>query len=60
MTLDKAIKQLQSRINKSPETRFGDDQEALMLGVEALKRLKRVRDGKPGYLLNLMPGETEK
>jgi hypothetical protein len=64
MNIDDAIRFLRAIYN---DRKRDDDlpdnfegQKALKLGIEALKRLKRVRDGKPGYLLNLMPGETEK
>jgi hypothetical protein len=60
ISIDKAIKNLQAGredCGMIPEKEYT---VTIDFAIEALKRLKRVRDGKPGFLLNLLPGETEK
>lgn len=59
MKITKAIEILSIELGVKTRTGETDEYDALKLGIEALKRFKRVRDGKPGFLLNLLLGETE-
>ena len=59
MTIDKAIKILQTTqylCGATESQQFGD---AIKLGIEALKRLKEVRERGYNLFGHLLPGETE-
>lgn len=59
MKLDKAIERLQFLISKPNKVIFHEDVEALKLGIEAMKGIKKIRKTFRPYVEALLPGETE-
>ncbi len=60
MTIDKAIEILAKR-SESPFVKANQDTlHAMKLGIEALRRVKLVRDSPSGYYEYRLPGETER
>ena len=60
MTIDEAIKYLESLDGGWPLTEPGGYYEAIKLGIEALKQESRHRKANHFYDSNLLPGETYK
>lgn len=58
MTIDKAIEILELGVKISRHVMAPDIMSALKLGIEALKRLKLLREGGSGGYDSLLPGET--
>ena len=58
MTIDKAIEVLQNRLIGPANMIMSDNYQAYALGLEALKRLKEVRQSGLPYLRLPLPGET--
>lgn len=58
MKLEKAIKILTDIKDEDPELYMDDEQEAIKLGIEALKGIKKVRKTFRPYVEALLPGET--
>ena len=59
MRIDEAIRELEGYNMETFNTRFITFNQALQLGIEALKFLKRERLNHPAYFPNKLPGETE-
>jgi hypothetical protein len=59
MTLEEAIKRLTDRNTENWDGNCDKDAEADALGIQALKRIKKCRQGDPQQIDNLLPGETE-
>ena len=60
MTIDEAIEILQPRDTKRPHITLEEWEQAVKLGIEALKGIKKVRKTFEPYVTALLPGETEK
>lgn len=59
MTLQEAI-EIQEQYLRQPQTHLVDYfDDAIKLGIEALKRLRVIRNSWPKYTSDLLPGETE-
>jgi len=58
MTIDKAIKVLRRKRRTEPGGSLGEEWDALNLGIEALKVVRRERVGDPPLDGELLPGET--
>jgi len=59
ITIEKAIKDLQSRVNRLYHIQTGDKCEDMLLGLEALKDKQQSRGAlRPGFYI-LLPAETE-
>jgi hypothetical protein len=59
MTIDEAIKELQERADgesSNKATNYGED---ILLGIEALKKIKEWRHYSNPYVKGLLSGETE-
>ena len=59
MTIDKAIEMLELELRMGEYEQGCDIEDALKLGIEALKEAQRWRAGQPLHLPNLLLGETE-
>lgn len=59
MTIDKAIEILTIYMKGSDEAEPVDFDNSILLGIEALKRIKAERTGYETYAPDLLPGETE-
>jgi len=59
MTIDKAIKVLERDRFDNPAYYLGDFQQAIQLGIEALKAYQYYRSQNLRGLLPNLPGETE-
>jgi hypothetical protein len=59
MTIDEALKILESMGLKPKETTWGEYLKAVALGIEALKRVKWNRENYAMYRISALPGETE-
>jgi len=59
MTLKKAIEILIDHKMQSAFEATSDFEDALKLGIEALKRLNKLRDNYSPYSIAPLPGETE-
>ena len=59
MTLDKAIFELEDGLRQLRGYLNKDYNDAIQLGIEALKKVKAVRDGREWVGINLLPGETK-
>lgn len=60
MTIDKAIEINKIHLYQPTNHHDLDTQNALALGIEALKQVKELRDPSYGLPKTLLPGETEK
>jgi len=60
MTIDEAIKRLQTILSKEPDACWLDEYNALKLGIEALKRVAKRNFITHTELTSPLPGETEK
>ena len=60
ITIDEAIELLSAYIYEDKSIPVQDFDDATKLGIEALKKVKGVREGKEWVGINLLPGETEK
>ncbi|KKK51231.1 hypothetical protein LCGC14_3117030 [marine sediment metagenome] len=58
MKIDKAIKLLEAFVQPGPTALDPGDQDAIKLGIEALKHIKRGRTCRGNFVDNLLPGET--
>lgn len=59
MTIDEAIKELEKDIPPIPTVEWSKHTRAKALGIEALKRMKRLRDCYGEEAQRLLPGETK-
>jgi len=59
MTIDEAIEIIRRWGEETEEVEEGDFSDAVQLGTEALKQLKRMRAGKLVFFNDPLPGETE-
>lgn len=59
MTLDEAIKRIQSRIDGECYDFDPEDLSDLKLGIEGLKGIKKIRKTLRPYVEALLPGEAE-
>lgn len=59
MKLEKAIEILNQDLTWTYPAKFNDLQDAMKLGSEALKEVKRARKGDPALDGELLPSETE-
>lgn len=59
MTLEVAIEVLHLLFGRIYEGNDLDRDKAIKLGIEALKKVKAVREGKEWVGINLLPGETK-
>jgi len=59
MTIDEAIKEIEKAISFAHFTHPSRTEEALKLGIEALKRLQQGRAGGFPYFNLPLPGETK-
>lgn len=59
MTLDEAIKLTEHLFVRRPNLIDKDYDAAIKLGIEALKRVKKIRHYKHDLTQVLLPGETE-
>jgi len=58
--IKKAIEILEARIKSKPLLGNHEIYGAVRLGIEALKEVKRAREGNPALDGELLPGETER
>jgi len=58
MTIDEAIKRLQGELRFAEKTGRLELYDALSLSIEALKEVKKARQGDPALDGELLPGET--
>jgi hypothetical protein len=58
LTLEEAIVGLEDLSVDDPHFEPGRRKEAILLGIEALKRIKARRDLQTGWELTPLPGET--
>ena len=59
MTIDEAIEEMENEVDEHPFCRDLPYYKALMLGIEALKTIKKWREQHRDLGFLLMPGETE-
>jgi hypothetical protein len=59
MTIDEAIKKMEPLTKDADWIVAADLKEAIRLGIEALKRLKDIREYRFGITDKLLPSETE-
>ena len=59
MTIDKAIKDIREIQALDCHIKYQEWQDALNLGIEALREVKKARFGGPTLDGELLPGETE-
>jgi len=59
MTINEAIEILTMAKRRKPYLQLDNENVALNLGIEALKKWKLFRKGKVGIIDPLLPGETE-
>ena len=59
MGVVEAIKRLTEKRNREPGGDLGYDWDALNLGIEALKRVKHLRELAREENIRLLPGETK-
>ena len=59
MTIDEAIEILSQDITWTYPAKFTDLQDAIKLGIKALKREKHGRVQQPLIVIRLLPGETK-
>ena len=59
MTIDKAIEYLDYILKQHPRIEHADFGDAIKLGIEALKGIKKVRKTFEPYVTALLPGETK-
>ena len=59
MTLDEAIRQNKETVEEKHTNLCAKQQAAILLGVEALKQLKREREELFSFWADRLPGETE-
>lgn len=59
MTIDEAIERLDILLDDYNEEPCPDEENAIKLGIEALKRVYDIRRGIDMYVLDLLPGETK-
>ncbi len=59
MTIDKAIGKLQEELNYGEGSHERELEDAIKLGMEALKRLQVDRSNMAFYGQSLLPGETK-
>jgi hypothetical protein len=60
MTIDEAIEGLKTRLTPKGVIQFGEPDNDIRLGIEALKWYKRWRSARHAAADYLLPGETEK
>jgi len=58
-TLKKSIEILNDLLGEGPQYPPDDRREAVKLGIEAMKEVRRSRNGNPAYAGELLPGEDE-
>ena len=58
MKLDKAIKVIENILDSVEPGDPQEEQDALELGIEALKRIRDIHARHPDVTFNLLPGET--
>jgi hypothetical protein len=58
MTIDEAIRNLRDVASEEDSPLVLEEREAIRLGIEALKEVKKAREGDPALDGELLPGET--